>query len=538
VLVTLALSDPRWRGNRDDAHVVWLVDVSRSVGKEAIKLAEDFIAKARQKNKISSDSIIVFGGRSSVVKDLPFLTEFTSSFVEDEATDFGQALNFADASTPAGYVKTVVLFSDGVETRGDALRVAEELKKRGLRVHTRMVEPPDSPEVLVRSVGAPAHVAEGKPFRLTAEVVANREQEALLTVFRNGVKTGAQTIQLKNGNNRFEISQTAGSEKLAEFSAVIEAKQDSIADNNQASCVVQTGGKARALLISDKPQQARYLAAALKQEDAELDVRPSNGVPTDLADLQNYDVVFFDNVSATDLTARQMTLMASYVRDFGGGFVMLGGDQSFGLGGYFRTPIEDMLPVRCDFEKEKENPSLALVIVVDRSGSMGGEKIEMVKEASKAAVQLLSSKDYAGVIVFDSQATSIVDLQPATDIGGIQQRIASIGAGGGTNISPGLEMAYSQLSRCPAKLKHVILLTDGQSEQGPYQEILSRMSAGTSRSAAWRWGMTRTRDCCSKLPNGAVAVSISPTARTIFHRSLPRRRWRRQNRRCRNCRLP
>ena len=114
-----------------------------------------------------------------------------------------------------------------------------------------------------------------------------------------------------------------------------------------------------------------------------LDVRPASGAPNDFADLQSYDLVMIDNVPATDLSPEQMKLLSSYVRDFGGGFIMLGGDQAFGLGGYFRTPIEDILPVQCDFQKEKENPSLGMLLVMDRSGSMTGPKIEMAKEAER-----------------------------------------------------------------------------------------------------------------------------------------------------------
>ena len=86
---------------------------------------------------------------------------------------------------------------------------------------------------------------------------------------------------------------------------------------------------------------------------------------------------------------RQMEVARTYVQDLGGGLIMLGGDQSFGLGGYYKTTLEEILPVRSDFEKEKEKPSLAMMLVIDKSGSMGGEKIEMAKDAARAAVELL-----------------------------------------------------------------------------------------------------------------------------------------------------
>jgi len=139
-------------------------------------------------------------------------------------------------------------------------------------------------------------------------------------------------------------------------------------DNNSDSGLVFTNGQPRVLLIDSDPKQTEHLVFALQQEDIQVDVRPPQGMPEDLADLQNYELLALSNVSATALTQRQMELARTYVQDLGGGFVMLGGDQSFGLGGYFKTVLEDILPVRSDFEKEKEKPGLAMVLVIDRSG--------------------------------------------------------------------------------------------------------------------------------------------------------------------------
>ncbi|MDQ3625361.1 MAG: VWA domain-containing protein, partial [Verrucomicrobiota bacterium] len=135
-----------------------------------------------------------------------------------------------------------------------------------------------------------------------------------------------------------------------------------------------------------------------------------------------------------------------------------------------------LLPVRCDFEKEQENPALGLVLVIDRSGSMSGDKIEMAKDAAKAAVELLSPRDYVGVVGFDHEAFWVAEIVLASDKGGVQQRIGAIQAGGGTNIAPALELAYSRLNSTPAKLKHVILLTDGVSTPGPFYELTSQMA--------------------------------------------------------------
>jgi uncharacterized membrane protein/uncharacterized protein YegL len=476
VCVCLALSDPTWLGSTRRAHVMWIVDVSRSVGEAALKKAEDFVARVKNRPAGSSESWLLFAGDAKPFAKLEEARKFSPRQLRDDATNLAKALQFAAASFPMDKARTAVVFSDGVETEGELARQIASLERAGVRVLTAPVPTSDKPEVLVQSVIAPPEVNEGEPFRLRATIVSNTSGPADIDVFRNGVRVATKRIDLKKGRNVFESTQTASSEKVVEMAVAVRSDRDTLADNNFASTQTMATGKARVLLIADKPEQARYLARALQSENILLDARPVTGVPNDLGELQNYDLLMLDNVAATDLSPRQMELMASYVRDFGGGFLMFGGENSFGLGGYHRTPVEEILPVRCDFEKEKENPSLAMALVIDRSGSMSGEKIEMAKTAARSAVELLSSQDYAGVVAFDDQAFWVADLQSAAAKQTIISRIASIQEGGGTNIAPGLELAMQALRASSAKLKHVILLTDGVSEPGPFQELASQMA--------------------------------------------------------------
>ncbi|XHR28958.1 MAG: VWA domain-containing protein [Chthoniobacteraceae bacterium] len=476
ILLILALTEPRWIGQRREQAVIWLVDASRSVGSAARDRALAFAAEAGKQKTYREERFIAFAGNPVEVQGTPAAFAEALPKVADDRTDLAAALAFADASFPPGFAKTAVLFTDGQETHGDILRALPKLKASGVRVCTVPVEPPDRPEVLVRAVTAPHQANENEPFEIAAEVVSNRESAATLEVFRNGPRVATREVRLKRGVNRFKMTQSVSGEKTDEFTVAVKAKEDTIADNNRASAFVRSSGKTKALLLADKPDQARYLARALQQEGILLDVRPAKGAPADMGDLQNYDLLILDNVSATEFTREQMGLYASYVRDFGGGLLMLGGELSFGLGGYYRTPVEDVLPVRCDFEKEQENPSLALMLIIDRSGSMSGEKVEMAKDAAKAAVELLGPKDYVGVIAFDNESFWVADLQSASDKSGVQQKIGSIEAGGGTAMAPAMEMALSRLQTSSAKLKHVIILTDGVSTPGPFYELATQMA--------------------------------------------------------------
>jgi uncharacterized membrane protein len=282
-------------------------------------------------------------------------------------------------------------------------------------------------------------------------------------VYRGGHLVAEEpACKVKKGESRYTFTQTLAHEKLGLFRAVIEGfPGDTLQDNNSNHGLVFTTGKPRVLLIDSHPRLAEHLERALREEGIEADVRPPQGMPTGLDDLQNYEMLILSNVPAAKLTQKQMEIIRIYVQDLGGGFLMLGGDQSFGLGGYYKTVVEELLPVRSDFEKEREKPSLAMVLIIDKSGSMAGQKMELAKEAAKGAIDLLNPRDKVGVIAFDSQMFWVSEIRPSTDRRQIADQISRITAGGGTVMGPPLEQALEALRAVEARFKHVILLTDG-----------------------------------------------------------------------------
>src|SRR4029078_2328547 len=201
-------------------------------------------------------------------------------------------------------------------------------------------------------------------------------------------------------------------------------KSDTLLDNNTESGLVFTSGKPRVLIVESDPKLIRELTFALEQEDIQVDLRPPTGMPDNLADLQNYELLILSNVPATALSQRQMEVARTYVQELGGGLMMLGGEQSFGLGGYYKSVLEEVLPVRSDFEKEKEKPSLGMVLVIDKSGSMEGDKIEMAKTAARSALELLGRRDQAAVVAFDGDTYMICEMQSANNKAKISDEIS------------------------------------------------------------------------------------------------------------------
>ncbi len=474
LLLTLALTDPRMEMPSQRDAYIWMVDVSDSMGDQAFADYGDL--PETWKTLPGSHRLMLFAGKARFAESAAGPEHLWRDPLDPDSTDLARALRVAQASLPPDHRGHLIVLSDGNAQAADWEEVTSRLAAREIRVHTLPVDPPDRPEVLVRDLRAPQKVRRSEPFTIDAEIVSNRDQPATLRLYRAGALVHREAVHLHTGRNHFSVDEMIENESVARFSLHVDAPEDTFLDNNERTVFVQAEGPSQALLVTDSTRQARYLTLALRQEGIHLDVRPEVGAPQDLGDLQNYDLFILDNVPATELTEAQLEMYTAYVRDFGGGFLMLGGDRSFGLGGYHGTPLDRVLPLRSDLKGQEESPSVALALILDKSGSMSGERIEMARAAAIGAVDLLTASDYAGVVAFDGDAEWVADMQRVTDPYRLQQLISSIQAGGGTNLAPGMELALHGLRQTPAKIKHAIVLSDGHSVPGPFTELSARMT--------------------------------------------------------------
>jgi uncharacterized membrane protein len=469
VLLVLALCGLTWYTTTQDVFVVFAIDESLSIGDEAKPVLETFLNESLRTAGGNRHAFLQFAAQPGLVLS----ARPTQVTIDRQGTNIAAALEVAAAAVPPDYIPRIVLLSDGNQTAGDVVRTA-----LGSRASIWTVPLPvrSDPEVQVSSVDVPSQVREGEPFFVEVVLDSNHDDEGQIEVFRGAHKVLSEKVRVKSGENHFRFRQQITSERMVEFTARATGFKDTLLDNNVARGLVYTNGKPRVLLVDSDPKQARFLAAALDQEGIKVDIRPPQGIPDSLSELQNYEALLLANVPATAMSTRQMNLIRSYVQELGGGLIMIGGDQAFGLGGYYKTTIEEILPVRSDFEKEKERPTMALALVIDKSGSMGGIKIEMAKDASKAAVELLGAKDRVGVIAFDADYFWVSEMQPASNKGQILDKISTVEAGGGTIMGPPMEAALEALQQAPAKYKHVIVLTDGISEPADFHGIAQRMA--------------------------------------------------------------
>jgi uncharacterized membrane protein len=500
LLLVLALAGLTLLHSTDEMFVVFLADQSTSVGENGAKAADEFLKRAMDKVGPHRVAFLPFASSSGAFQETPIdynprpsilgaapeksvegngngapdpPPESKSNNTLRDGTNLAAAIEAAAGYLPPGYVPQIVVLSDGNETLGDALAAATQSH---VPISTVALPARTEPEVQVSEVAVPAEVREGEPFFVEVKIHSNHDDEGLVEVYRGDHKVIGEKQKLKTGENTFRFQQSVERERLAAYSVRIsQLASDTLLDNNMDSGLVFAAGKPRVLVIESDPSLIRDFAYAIEEEGIEADVRPPQGMPDSLADLQNYELVILSNVPATALTMQQMDIARAYVQELGGGLMMLGGEQSFGLGGYYKSTLEEILPVRSDFEKEKEKPSLGMVLVIDKSGSMDGDKIEMAKSAARSAVELLGRRDQVAVLAFDGDTYVISEMQAAANKGKINDDIARIESGGGTTMYPAMEMAYEILTGTGAKLKHAIFLTDGISSPGDFEGIAQQM---------------------------------------------------------------
>ncbi len=474
--VLLALTGPRLLRRGDDLSVVFLVDDSASVSPEARAAARSYVERSLPHRRAHDEAAVLGFARGVNVWQAPaengqLAEHWPATADADRAgTDIGRALEFAASILPAGRARRVVLLSDGNDTGAAGRETAARLAVAGVEVSTVPLRNPAVPEVLVASVDVPRGLKSGEPFDLRADVESNVATTATVRLYQNQFLVSTRdAVSLKPGRNDLAFPNLRAGDGFTAYEVEILPAADTRLENNRAGATVALGGSPRVLLVDGDETKAAPLAGALREAKIDVETRGPAGLPRSLSELQRFDLFLLSDVSALSMTRDQMELYRTWVQQFGGGFVMIGGENSFGVGGYFRTPIEQMLPVRTDHDDRQETPSVALYIVLDRSGSMtapagggsGATKISLADQGSVLAMNVLQPKDLFGLTAVDTQVNSVVPLGRLGNRSANEQKILAITAGGGgIYIYTGLADALKVMRDAPAKIKHVILFSD------------------------------------------------------------------------------
>lgn len=528
LILILAVAGFQIHLSTDTLTTIFILDASDSIPPEQKENAEAIINLAIQEMPGGDKAAIVVFGKDALVERLASensaLADLESVPITTQ-TNISNALQLAMALFPNEGSKRAILLSDGQENLGVALEQADLLALSQIELlYYPLNNQPQGVEVLVEALEAPSSIRQGEQLQLTATIRSSAPIGASLQITGDNNEIVAnQQVTLSQGENQFLFPITLTDPGFHRFRAKITPEADSRLQNNEASAFVLVSGPPKILIIEGMSGEGTNLSNALIAGEMLVTVRPPSGMPTTLLEASEYEAILLINTPSSMLPDGSMEIIRSYVRDLGKGFAMIGGESAFGAGGYLRTPIEETLPVNMDVRSKELTANLALILAIDKSGSMGrchcddpdlnqpytrqevGQpKVDIAKEAVMKAASALGSEDYLGVVAFDESARWALESAKLASYSTIENAIGGILAEGQTNIWAGVEAAYQSLSTIDAKKKHVILLTDGWSQTGDITPLVEELASNgiTLSIIAAGGGSAEYLETLSEIGNG------------------------------------
>ena len=471
-LLILSLAQPHLLLKVKGRSIVYLLDRSQSVEEDYGQWVEESLKTKESEDRVA---IVGFGRDTAILKpyymeQLPSLT----AAVDGDFSNIAAALEAGYSLLP-GSGGRLVLFSDGLENIDDALRYGEILALAGVAVDVVPLSAAGVADVAVRDIILPKNTWPGQEIVVEVIVDANIAASAQLKLFWEGNLIWQEDLDISRGSQSFSLPIKVTGSGLQRLRGTIEAGGDSQSRNNSIDGLTFVQTPPRILIVEGMGGKGRLLKDTLEDQGLIVDL-----VAGDVADLSPATLVAYRGIVLVDLPAYQLreeelNSLEAFVRVLGGGLLAVGGKSSFGPGLYEGTPLEALLPVKMSVEGQEEVPGMELVLVIDRSSSMTGENLNMAKNAAIRALSVLKDRDQVGVVTFDTTGRTEIPLTPYEDKGQIEEVIGSIGPGGGTAIYTGLKQGLELLEGRGERVKHIILLSDGQDgSEYDYKSLLAR----------------------------------------------------------------
>ncbi|MBB4824096.1 Mg-chelatase subunit ChlD [Sporosarcina luteola] len=472
--VVFALTAPYVRMHDTEEQVLFLVDRSVSI-EEAGDSADAWIIDSLAHRK-SNQTVGIYSFAGGFRTDVQ-LTDNEISMPKMEpldirdATNIGKAIDLAASIAKKDMATRIVLLTDGLETEGSIEEMLPKYSGGRMQIDTVLLKRSNRKDASITKFETPKTAYEGEQQFIELEVESSTETAGQMVIYRNDEEILSEPIQLDEGKNAFSFKTTASGNGLLKYEAKLLVPDDGFLENNRMLSVTMLEQSPR-ILVVETTGSPSAIPPLLDKQTLAVDVVTAEKLPESLSGYLGYSAIIFDNVPGHLVGEQKMAVIEQAVKNFGVGFMMVGGQESFGLGGYFKSPIERLLPVEMEVKGKEQLPSLGLVIALDRSGSMSGSKIVLAREAAARAVELLRDDDTFGFTAFDHELWELIPVGPLQKQDAIEQ-ILSIPVGGGTDIFPSVEKAYEDLAEFELQRKHIILMTDGQSPMPPdYEEVI------------------------------------------------------------------
>ncbi len=495
-----ALVAPSIQRRSDRQATVFLLDRSASLGAAGTTAAEHWLRQALDARPDGAlSAVVVFGSDSRLDRLLQrsSLYEGGSVVIDTSATDIAAAVRLGSAVLPADAKRRLVLVSDGRATRGNALTEAAQAAAGGVPIDTHPVITGQGTDAAVAAVVVPRLARVGDRVTITATVVSGSATTATVVLRRDGADVERREVALQAGENlvTFTDAHVAAPGAVLRYQVAVVATGDTQPHNDSVFAAVPVDGPARVLLVEGQADEGATLANALRAGGIATTVRSPSELPA-VDELATYAGVVLVDVAAEQLHAEQIAALTTAVRDLGRGLVTVGGPRSYGVGGYRESPLSDLLPVDSEILDPKRRRTVAEVLSIDTSGSMaachcrngetqmgtnaapgGVNKTDISRAAAERAIQGLTPNDEVGVVAWNSSSSWVLPLQKKPDESVTETALRRLHPDGSTNIFASLDAAATALAASTAELKHIIVFTDGFTDERVIADAATKAGA-------------------------------------------------------------
>jgi Mg-chelatase subunit ChlD len=476
IAIVAALMRPVLLRPSDEISVVYALDVSNSVSRAFLGEALAWIERIDAQHRPAQSRIVAFADRPELV-DSPQAARALAladqagagrdDAIDPGATDLQAGLLAALPAFAPGQAKRVVLVTDGNPTQGDVWQAMQRLQAEGVRVFAYPAASAVDADAWVERIDLAPGTRERAATPVEVVVFSRAAAPARIELTIGERLAAARSVELTAGENRVAFTVQFPGAGVQKVQARVRARGDELARNDTLLEEVVVQPRPRVLYVEGGEREARYLADALGAQGMRVTVASPERLSREAGLLAGTDVVILSDVRAESLSAGAVARVRDFVRDEGGGLIFAAGPNTYGQEGFHKSELERLLPIT--FEAKRKHEDLDLVLLLDRSSSMRGQKIEVAKSAALATLDLLDPEHRLAVISFDAQPHDIVPLLPVGDKREAENLISRMISSGQTNIYNALARAQALLADSKAKTKHIILLSDGLTAPAPDQ---------------------------------------------------------------------
>ncbi len=490
-LVLLAIIGINLPGRKHKVVTIYAVDMSDSNISNLEDMEKYLSSKVEALPHGESYGIVTFGRNATTDQFINSEKNFMGIATDPDgsATDIEEAVDYSISLIPDNRLGRIVILTDGKETVGDINACRDKLEDNDIELCATLFDGEYGKDVYIQNIDMPEKIAGGDAYDIKATVYSTYETSAVLKLWDGSEVIDEMNVKLTKGENTFILTEVAGEDQIEKRKLTVEAEGDTVEQNNFMVAAAIVEAPKKTLLISGLNEDSAGLEKLLESVNKDVTVVSAVNAPEDITGVLNYQTIILDNCYIGDLPESFPAVLETYVKDYGGGVICTGGKESYAPGGYRDTVIEDLLPVDMTPKGLDEAPSLALVMVIDCSGSMdsagfdpntgqsvGRSKLDVAIDAAMEAVDSLNKTDYVGVLAFSDDYEWRQTIVQAEDKDKIKENIEGLGIMGGTVIKPAVKEATKKIAKQDVGIKHIILLTDGEGETKDFSDAIDEIN--------------------------------------------------------------